>query len=265
MRYQKVDRAVGHSVRIAVALAATVVGSADAQDHAGQYARADIEFGAQLYRSHCIGCHGENGDLMPQINLRDGRFPNASNDRALGDVIRNGLPGTAMTPTEYTDTEITALVAFVRNIANVDVGELEVGDADLGRVLYEGKGGCGSCHRIDGRGPRFAPDLSRIGVKRSAAALARSLLGAEGVAPINRPIRALLRDGTVINGRRLNEDTFSVQLIDDRERLLSFEKSELRELTVLEASIMPSYERTLTQSERADLVAYLLTLKGIDP
>ena len=82
--------------------------------------------------------------------------------------------------------------------------------------------------------------------------------------PINRPVRAVTRDGTVINGRRLNEDTFTVQLVDDHERLVSLEKAELREYTILTTSPMPAYEQTLTDDERADLLAYLLTLKGLN-
>jgi cytochrome c1 len=69
------------------------------------------------------------------------------------------------------------------------------------------------------------------------------------------------RDGTVINGRRLNEDTYTVQVIDERERLLSLTKSDLREFTILTTSPMPAY-RTLADNELADLVAYLLSLKG---
>ncbi len=80
--------------------------------------------------------------------------------------------------------------------------------------------------------------------------------------PINRPVRAVTRDGKTINGRRLNEDTYTVQLIDDQERLVSLVKADLREYTILTVSPMPSYRDRLTQDEVADVVAYLLSLKG---
>jgi hypothetical protein len=80
--------------------------------------------------------------------------------------------------------------------------------------------------------------------------------------PINRPVRAITRDGKVINGRRLNEDTYTVQMIDEQEKLVSFVKSDLREFTILTASPMPSYQSTFTPDELADIVAYLLSLKG---
>jgi mono/diheme cytochrome c family protein len=75
-------------------------------------------------------------------------------------------------------------------------------------------------------------------------------------------VRAVTRDGKVINGRRLNEDTYTVQLIDEQEKLLSLTKADHREYTILTVSPMPSYKDRLTQDEVADVVAYLLSLKG---
>ena len=80
--------------------------------------------------------------------------------------------------------------------------------------------------------------------------------------PINRPVKIVTKDGRTINGRRLNEDTYSVQIIDDREQLMSLMKSDLREFTVLKTSAMPSYKDKLTQQEIADIVSYLVSLKG---
>ena len=55
-----------------------------------------------------------------------------------------------------------------------------------------------------------APNLSDIGAARSAGSLQRSLLDPTSqMMPINRPVRVVTKDGTVINGRRLNEDTYS--------------------------------------------------------
>jgi hypothetical protein len=54
-----------------------------------------------------------------------------------------------------------------------------------------------------------------------------------------------------------------VQLIDDRERLLSFDKATLKTYELGKTSPMPSLEKTFTADEVADLVAYLLSLKGL--
>ena len=75
-------------------------------------------------------------------------------------------------------------------------------------------------------------------------------------------VRAVLRDGTVVTGRRLNEDTFTVQLIDSNERLVSLDRAAIRDYEVSTQATMPSYADALSDDERADLVAYLLSLKG---
>jgi hypothetical protein len=114
---------------------------------------------------------------------------------------------------------------------------------------------------VDGSG--VAPNLSDIGTVRSAGSLQRSLLDPTSqMMPINRPVRVVTKDGTIINGRRLNEDTYRLQIIDDRERLLSLVKADLRDYTISKTSPMPSYKGTLTSEELSDLLGYLLSLKG---
>jgi putative heme-binding domain-containing protein len=248
---------------VATAVALCACFPLHAQTHAGQYEQPDIEYGARLCSGHCVVCHGERGDTMPGANLGSGKFRNAETDRDLTNLIRNGVPGTAMAPSAYTDSELGALVAYLRNMGSVDLSGVAGGDPVRGRALFQGKGDCGSCHRVAGEGPRFAPDLSNVGAIRTAATLQRSLLDPNAaLLPINRPVRAVLRDGTVLNGRRLNEDTFTVQIVDSSERLVSLDKSQLREYSVATTAAMPSYADVLTEEERADVVAYLLSLKG---
>src|SRR5207237_764718 len=112
-----------------------------------------------------------------------------------------------------------------------------VGDAARGQVIFEGSGRCSTCHRINGTGPRVAPDLSDVGSVRSAAALQKTLLVPSGnMLPSNKSVRIVTRQGQTITGRRLNEDTYSVQLIDDHERLMSLDKADLREYQVIDSS-----------------------------
>jgi putative heme-binding domain-containing protein len=108
-----------------------------------------------------------------------------------------------------------------------------------------------------------APNLSDIGSLRSPGSLQRSLLDPSSqMMPINRPVRLVKKDGTIINGRRLNEDTYSIQLLDDKERLHSVLKADLKEFTISKTSPMPSYKATLSSDEIADVLGYLLSLKG---
>jgi hypothetical protein len=111
-----------------------------------------------------------------------------------------------------------------------------------------------------------APDLTTVGSSRTAAALYLSLIDpTSAMLPINRPIRAVTNDGQTISGRRLNEDTYTVLLIDDKERLVALEKSALREFQILTKSTMPSYRDKLTADEIADVLGYLCSLTDTSP
>ncbi len=233
------------------------------QGHPDDYVRADIEYGSRLYAEHCFGCHGGNGDGVAGVELRSGKFRNATTDPQLRTVITNGFPNTGMPAFKLDANELTGIIAYLRNMNTFDAGTTKAGDAGRGKVVFEGKGACLSCHRVNNTGSRKAPDLSDIGALRSAGSLERSLRNPSSqMMPINRPVRVVTRDGTVITGRRLNEDTYTVQLSDDEGRLHSLHKADLREFTVSTRSTMPSYEKELTPEEMADVVSFLLSLKG---
>ena len=231
-------------------------------DH--QYSSADIEAGSRLYATQCALCHGPNGELVNGVDLRLGRFRRAVSDEDVAKVIQGGVPGGGMPPFTLTQTEIGTLVAFIRAGFDVSGAAVKIGNPARGQALFSGKGACASCHRVNGVGPRTAPDLSDIGAVRSPAALQRSLLNpTSAMWPINRPVTLVTRDGQTVRGRRLNEDTFTVQLIDDQERLRSFDKASLRELQVGTTSTMPSVQGKLSADEVADLIGYMLSLKGL--
>jgi len=234
-----------------------------AQERVSQYSQVEIEAGFNLYNANCFSCHGADGDSVAGVNLRSGRFRHAATDSELNRLIQTGIPGTAMPPGRFSTGELAGLVAYVRSMHEFESLAVPGADAGRGQAVFEGKGACSGCHRVNGKGSHVAPDLSDIGAIRPATALARKLLDPDGsMLPVNRFVRAVTRDGTVINGRRLNEDTYTVQLIDANERLVSLEKGGLREYTILKTSPMPSYKDKLSSGELDDVVAYLRTLKG---
>lgn len=234
---------------------------AQLQDH--QYSATDIATGSQLYAAQCALCHGANGDGIAGVNLPQQQFRRASSDDDIRNTITTGVAATGMPAFKLQPAELDGLVAFIRSGFDIGGTPFKVGNATRGQVVYEGKGACGACHRINGKGARSAPDLSDIGAIRQPAAIQRSLLDpSKGMLPINRPIRIVTRDGRTIRGRRVNEDTSSVQLIDREEKLVSLSKSDIREFVVGTTSEMPSFAGRLTDEELADLLAYLLSLRG---
>jgi len=230
------------------------------QDHPGQYSREDIARGALLYSTQCNQCHGRDGDQVSGIDLRRGVFRRTASDEELARVITSGT-SSGMPPFRLQPDELTGIVAYIR--ARFDTSaSVRVGDAARGRTVFDGKGQCATCHRVGGRGPRVAPDLSDIGIARAPAALERSVRDpSSAMLPINRPVRIVMKNGATIRGRRLNEDTYTVQIIDEQERLRSIAKTDVRALDVEMRSPMPAYADRLTGDEIADVVAYLLTLR----
>ena len=237
-------------------------GQAQAPLHDAQYSDADIAYGATLYASRCITCHGAQGDAIGGVNLRSGTFRNAVIDRDLERFIRAGSP--AGMPAFALDTgDMAGIIAYLRNMNAFDATTVKTGDVTRGRTVFGGKGGCTGCHRVGATGSIVGPNLSDVGAIRSAGSLQRSLVDpGSQMMPINRPVRLVRKDGTIVNGRRLNEDTYSVQIVDEAGNLKSFAKADLKEYTVSTSSSMPSYRNTLSSDELADVLAYLLSLKG---
>src|SRR5574341_419430 len=209
-------------------------------DHPGQYTQEDIARGGLLYNAQCFQCHGRDGDQISGIDLRRGLFRRSQSDEDLAQTITRGAPG-GMPAFKLEPADLTGIVGFIR--AGFDTSaSIRLGDAARGQTVFQGKAECGSCHRVAGRGPRSAPDLSDIGVARAPAVLERTVRDpTSALLPINRPVRIVMRDGRTSRGRRLNEDTHTVQLIDERERLVSIMKQDVRSFEVAKESAMPAY------------------------
>ena len=196
---------------VAVTISAETAAQVIDQDH-GQYSRADVEAGQRLYGPQCQVCHGAQGDGVPGVDLKLGRFRRAASDDDLARIITSGVPGTGMPAFVLRPDELRAVVSFIR--AGFDPGSaaVRVGDAARGRALFEGRAECAECQRVNGRGPRLAPDLSDIGAIRTLAAQQRALLTpSESMLPIHRPVRIVTGDGRTLRGRRVKKDTDKVQ------------------------------------------------------
>jgi putative heme-binding domain-containing protein len=229
----------------------------------GPYSQADIQVGARVFASQCVVCHGATGNLVAGVDLRSGRFNRASNDSDLMQIVTEGIKGTAMPAFTFNPAELTGVIAYLRNMRDFNAGAAAQGNAEHGKTIFDGSGRCATCHRVNGQGPRLAPDLSRVGSLRTAQMIERAVVTPSSALNFeNRSVRAVTRDGKTIVGRRLNEDTYTVQLIDEQEHLVSLTKADLREYTVIEKPSMPAYKGTLSSQDISDVVAYLLTLRG---
>jgi cytochrome c oxidase cbb3-type subunit III len=241
-----------------------LVGAAITLEAQHSYTPADIAEGGRLYRANCVLCHGPDGDQIPGIDLGHGKFRQTYSEEALIKIIQNGIPGTGMPPHNLQDFQAGTIVGYLRSMATEGRTVSGNGDAARGKVVFEGKGACMSCHRVGAEGSRTGPDLTDVGSQRRASEIEQSLLDPDAeILPQNRYYRVTTKSGETITGRLLNIDTFTVQILDTKDRLLSFPKSTLQDWAFLEKSPMPSYRNKLSAQELADLVAYLVSLKGI--
>jgi putative heme-binding domain-containing protein len=224
---------------------------------------ADEAIGRQYFLGHCAQCHGPEGEGGRGVNLTTGHYRHGSSDRQLYMTIRKGIPGSEMPGSRLSQSEVWRMVTYVRRLGAAGAGEKATGDPNLGRMIYEGKGGCVACHAVKEKGGRLGPDLTEIGLRRSLKFLRDSVTDPSSY--IDRQYRsaaAVTLDGTKVRGVVLNEDDYSIQLRDMREDLRSFLKSDLTEIRVERESLMPAYKDALSDMEINNLVAYLSSLRG---
>ena len=133
-----------------------------------------------------------------------------------------------------------------------------------GEAILDGKGNCLSCHRVSDHGSHLGPDLSSVGLQLSPAEIEKELLSPRlTVPPQYQRYQVTTSDGQTVTGRLMNQDRNSIQMLDSSDRLRSFLKANLRSYDFAPTTPMPSYRDKLTQEERADLIAYLVSLKGV--
>ena len=161
-----------------------------------------------------------------------GELQHVSTDADMLDVFARGIPGTAMPAFSFNERQGWRLVAFVRSLR----GEFSAGkdgDAAAGKALFHGRAGCTGCHRIGTEGGRHGPDLAKVAASTPPEELRRSIRHANAaVRPRHFRVRAVTGDGQRIEGLRLNEDSYSLQILDSEEKLVSLEKGALREYEI---------------------------------
>ena len=225
---------------------------------------ANVERGASLFRTNCGVCHGPAGAGGRGANLAQPRLRRAPDDRALFLVIRQGIPGTEMPPGWWIldDHEMWQVAAYVRSVGRV-VPENMHGDAQAGSRLFRTTG-CLGCHQVALEGGRVGPSLTDIGSRRGVSYLRAVLLDPASSLPEDfLQVQAFTADGKRIAGIRLNEDTWSIQLRDLSDHLLSFWKEDLVSLEKQPGHTpMPSYRGRLSDQELDHVVAYLVSLRG---
>jgi putative heme-binding domain-containing protein len=215
----------------------------------------DRQEGAATFRSQCASCHGADGKGgHGGTDLTRGQFKYAVSEDAMFRIIGTGIPGTAMPGFALSGQKAWQVITYIHSLAPEHGAG--TGDARRGAQLVAANR-CMGCHTAN------APDLADASGRRTRSELRQSIVDpAAVVAPEYWLWRGTMRDGTVVEGRRLNEDTYSVQIVERQGRLRTIEKQALASVTFEPRSQMPSFATKLAGKDLDDVVAYLESLRG---
>jgi cytochrome c oxidase cbb3-type subunit 3 len=238
------------------------------------------KLGESQFRANCAFCHGlgaRGGGRGPDLTRAQKRH--GSTDSEMFHNIHDGIAGTAMPSATnggigvgMSDGEIWQVIAYLRSVEKKASAET-AGNAAHGKELFYGTAACGTCHMVNGKGGRLGPDLSSVGGSRSFEYLADSMRDpskrlAQGISePLKdfsqeyETVTVVTADGTKLIGVVLNEDNFTLQMMDTREQLRLLQKDKLRSYEKSRESLMPAYDqKMLSDKDLQDLIAYLLAV-----
>jgi putative heme-binding domain-containing protein len=217
--------------------------------------------GKRLFEAQCALCHGQNGGGGRGPTLLKPKLPKAADKPTLEKVISGGLPPEMPGAWQLNPKEVTAVATYVISLGSIPP-EIVSGNPDRGLEVYS-KSGCAGCHIVSGVGSGFGPELTNIGSRRNAAHLREAITNPAAALPRGfLQYRATPLQGPAVQGIRLGEDPFTLQLVDSTGRLHSFRRNALKSLTPLpKTSPMPAYPN-LNAEDLDNLVGYLASLKG---
>jgi len=270
---------------IAFAISLLLIASAspaaqDANPFAGDAKAAKA--GESQFRANCAFCHGlgaRGGGRGPDLTRAQKRH--GKTDAELFQTINDGIPGTAMPQNGTTGQgvgmtaeEIWQVITYIHSVEKKS-SALPAGDAAHGDKLFHGSAGCFTCHMVSGKGGRLGPDLTNIATARSTESLVDSVRNpsrhlATGLIENTKEfpqeyetVTVVTADGQTFTGVSLNEDNFSLQMMDTQQQIHLYEKDKLKSFKKTRESLMPAYdEKTLPDQDLHDLLAYLLEVSA---
>lgn len=233
--------------------------------------------GEYEFRINCALCHGlgaRGGGRGPDLTRAVKKHTHS--DAEMFQVISNGIPGTAMPANGtngqgvgMTDEEIWQIITYIRS-QEVKASAKTKGDPARGKQLFYGDGNCSMCHMVAGKGGRMGPDLSGVGGSRTHEALVDSIRdpsrrlawglteGTKEFPHEYESVIAVTSDGKQIKGVTLNEDSFTVQIMDTAENIHLLDKGRLKSFEKTRVSAMPKYNAdTLSDKDMEDIVAFM--------
>ena len=234
--------------------------------------KAALAEGQALFRGLCSGCHGGMGRGGKGPDLTDNRWLHGDKDEDIARVIKNGAPGTTMKRLgeSLKEQQIALIIGYIRSLARAP-GEsgwkpYMEGDAKVGEQVFfdeKGKALCAKCHTVNRKGGRVGPALDRIASRRSPEFIMESIVQpSKFIDPLFEGVQVITAEGKVLQGLRINETNFSIQLREENGKFHSLLKKDLEAFRVMDKSIMPdNLAEQLTVKQLHDIFAFMMTLE----
>jgi putative heme-binding domain-containing protein len=237
-----------------------------------------VQLGEGLYDSNCAQCHGPRGGGTangPTIVSGETAFERISDSQALP-IIKNGVAGTLMPAFagKISDDDIWRIISYIDSWKAPAIDNPLPGNVAHGEQVFLGKGQCGTCHMVNGKGGKNGPDLSNIASVRKANSIIDALTKADhriygnggthilNLAPIDTypAVQVTLDSGKTVSGVLVNQDSFSLQMRGDDQQFHSYDKAKLRKISVGASAMPTDYDKRLAPDEFTDLLAFLTRL-----
>ena len=137
------------------------------------------------------------------------------------------------------------------------------GDVDRGRKVFA-DATCVKCHKAEGQGVEFGPDLSTIGAKLPKRGLYEAILNpSSGIATSYEAYQIITDSGQTHSGLIVSESDTTLSLKIPGGTVLQIPVDNIEEKAKLSISAMPSgLVQLMTLDDLIDLVEYLATLKS---
>lgn len=136
------------------------------------------------------------------------------------------------------------------------------GDPFLGKWIFQShRSQCMNCHRVQGWGGTYGPDLSHIGSSKSPEQLIQAILSPSAeMSPEWQGWYVTDQDGITHLGRQIDVGFNHVELLTPADTFATYARP--REYGISPQSLMPEgLEHNFTQEEFNHLIAYLFSLK----
>jgi alcohol dehydrogenase (cytochrome c) len=233
------------------------------------YPPKQIKAGEPLFVAHCGFCHGRDamgGETGPDLTRSELVADDVKGDK-IRPLVRNGRPDKGMPPLSVSESELTAIVAFIhdkrikagsllgarRTVAEAD---LQTGDAKAGEQYFNGPGGCATCHSPTG-------DLAGVADRLKGLELLQRMLypGTRAGQPSPAKVTVTLPSGETVSGRLAFRDEFTIALRDASGWYRSWPARQVKFSVDNPLDAHAEQVRKYTDADMHNVLAYVQTMR----